>query len=183
MTIAELVDGLKDTFVAKKKVRDILTAAGISIDPSGREIGEFNRLLNLRRDRESQARSAKLTAEREQAVADEANRREFERAGYEAEIKLLSSVEPHWPTYHRMIALGEKLSQAIDAARGRDVGDFLAYRSAAEEIPALLVDLGVDPDTFAGGVWATVCRFRRISPGQIKAMAVSAAKYAALKMK
>lgn len=180
MTISEIVDGLPDTFVAKKEVRGLLESGGVTIDQHGQAVGEFNRLLAARRQREQDAAIAAQREQRQRDVADEANRRAFERAGYDAEVKLLASVEPHWPTYRKMMALGEDLTALFDAARSRDVGDYLAFKAAADAVPALLKEIGVEPDTFAGGVWATVCNTRRITPAQIKAMAVSAAKHATL---
>jgi hypothetical protein len=182
-TISEIVERLPDTFVAKKEVRGMLEAAGVEVDPHGRAIGEFNRLLATRRQRESDARLAALRGDRERDAADEANRRQFERAGRDAEIALLKTVAPHWPTYHKMMRLCRDLDCLFSAERARDVGDVMAYKAALDEVPAMLTAMGVEPDSFAGGIWEAVCNTRRISEAQMKAMAVAAAKHATLAKK
>lgn len=179
-TITELVDRLPNTFVAKKQVRGILESAGITVDQYGQAIGEFNRLLNARRVLEDAARTASLRESRAREASDKINEREFERAGRDAEIALLKTVEPHWPAYRKMMALCRDLDQLFCAERARDMGDVLAFQGALDAVPAMLSELGVEPDDFAGGIWATICNTRRISEAQMKALATSAAKQATL---
>lgn len=177
--ISEIVARLPDTYIAKKQVRGILESEGITINASGLEISEFNRLLNIRRERESDQRTAELAAEREREVA----RKDFAQQGRAVEIKLMANVEPHWPTYHRMMDLCRDLADMFDAIKARDVGDIMATKSAAKQIPEMLFEFDIEEDSVTADIWDRVVTYHTISDAQAKALAVAVAKAATLKGK
>lgn len=107
--------------------------------------------------------------------------REFEQAGYDAERGIFASVEPHWPTYHRVLRLAERTADLLDAASVRDTGDIMANRTAASELAAALDDLELDHESQAAAIWDTVTRTHRMTIKQAKALAIAAAKEAAVK--
>ena len=109
--------------------------------------------------------------------------REFEKAGYDAERGIFASVEPHWPTYHRILKLAEATAALLDAAHRRDTGDIIAHRNASRDLAASLDELGLDPESQAAGIYDTVCRTKRMSRNQAKAIAMAAAKEATLRRK
>jgi hypothetical protein len=177
MTIQELVESLPSTFVAKKQRRGLLEQAGIAVDANGTKIGEFQRHLDARREREAASQSEAAAAERDR----EAARKEFAKQGREAEIKLMAGVAPHWPTYRKMLGHCDQLAELFSAAKFRDTGDILANRGAIEAIGQLLVSLDIEEDPVAGDIWCSVLEYKSISDKQAKALAVAVAKAATLR--
>jgi hypothetical protein len=106
--------------------------------------------------------------------------RQFAQAGYDAERRLLAGVEPHWPTYHRVMRLCGQLADCLDACRHRDAGDIIANKDALHELSELLDSLDVDTESQAGGIYDTITRTKRVTEKQAKALAMAAAKAATL---
>jgi hypothetical protein len=177
MTIQELVESLPTTFVSRKKRRGLMEQAGIAVDANGTQIGEFQRCLDARREREVASQSEAAAVERDR----EAARKEFAKQGREAEIKLMAGVEPHWPTYQVMIGHCDQLAELFSAVKFRDTGDILANRGAIEAIGQLLMSLDIEDDSLAGDIWCSVLEYKSISDKQAKALAAAVAKAATLR--
>lgn len=90
---------------------------------------------------EAARQAAAETAARQRRLAEQVQREQAEAKAAElaeyqaAERTALAAVEPHWPTYRRVLDLARDCREYRAAARYRDVGDMMAFKDAA---PALM---------------------------------------------
>ncbi len=119
------------------------------------------------RKREAEIEEAKKRADRETKIANE--------------IESNANVEPHWPTYRSIMSLAGDWAEYRDAVRYRDIGDVLAFKSAAESFEELILRHAENLGTLGSEIWETMRRTGRASEKQIKALAVAVAKAVARK--
>jgi len=97
-------------------------------------------------------RSAKKAADK--AAAEKAAQERIARIAKQMEAD--RNVEPHWPTYRKVIQLGPVWAEWRDAARYGDMGDYVAFKTQAEEFEDLVVKHLDDIGELATDVWTTI---------------------------
>lgn len=81
------------------------------------------------------AESARIQALRDQSEREQKEAKEAELAAYRAEERIeLEGIEPHWPTYRRVLALINDCREFEDAVRHRDSGDIMAFKYAPKDL-------------------------------------------------